>query len=245
VDIATAPLEGVTLTAKDLSDALSVCAVAERGTLMRAPRCYMDKIAIGGDYPEDLVDLDLPPAENLKRLAEAKGVPVSDITVCILDRPRHMRLIDEVREAGAAIRLITDGDIAGIIHVTDPDETGIDIYMGSGGAPEGVLAAAALACIGGQMQTRLVVRSREDAKAIAEAGIEDPQRKFTLSDMVRGDVIFAATGVTDGSMLRGVRVRRGYVSTHSVAMRAKTGTVRWSRARRRIDESGNLLNGVV
>jgi len=245
VDIATAPLEGVTLAAKDLSDALSVCAVAERGTLMRAPRCYMDKIAIGGDYPEDLVDLDLPPAENLKRLAEAKGVPVGDITVCILDRPRHMRLIDEVREAGAAIRLITDGDIAGIIHVTDPDETGIDIYMGSGGAPEGVLAAAALACIGGQMQTRLVVRSREDAKAIAEAGIEDPQRKFTLSDMVRGDVIFAATGVTDGSMLRGVRVRRGYVSTHSVAMRAKTGTVRWSRARRRIDDSGNLLNGVV
>ncbi len=245
VDIATAPLEGVTLTAKDLSDALCVAAVAERGTLMKAPRCYMDKIAIGGDYPEGLVDLDLSPTENLKRLAEAKGVAVRDITVCILDRPRHMRLIDEVRETGAAIRLISDGDITGVIHVTDPEETGIDIYMGSGGAPEGVLAAAALACIGGQMQTRMVVRSREDARAIAEAGMEDPRAKFTLADMVRGDVIFAATGVTDGSMLRGVRLRRGAISTHSVAMRARTGTVRWSRARRRTDGEGNLLNGVV
>ena len=164
-------------------------------------------------------------------------MPVNEITVCILDRPRHMRLIDEIREAGAAIRLITDGDIAGVIHVTDPEETGIDIYMGSGGAPEGVLAAAALACIGGQMQTRLVVRSREDAAAIERAGISDPRAKFVLEDMVRGDVIFAATGVTDGSLLRGVRVRPGYVSTHTVSMRAMSGTVRWSRARRRNGES--------
>ncbi len=245
VDIAAAPLEGATLAVKDLADALSVAAVAERGTLLKAPRCYMDKIAIGGDYPEDLVDLDLPPAENLRRLAEAKGVSVSEITVCILDRPRHMRLIDEVREAGAAIRLISDGDIAGIIHVTDPEETGIDIYMGSGGAPEGVLAAAALACIGGQMQARFVVRSRDDAKAIEAAGIDHPDAKLTLKDMVRGDVIFAATGITDGSLLRGVRVRPGYVSTHSVSMRAKTGTVRWSRARRRIDAEGKLYNTVL
>ena len=245
VDIAAAPLEGATLAVKDLADALSVAAVAERGTLLKAPRCYMDKIAIGGDYPEDLVDLDLPPAENLKRLAEAKGVPVSEITVCILDRPRHMRLIDEVRKTGAAIRLISDGDIAGIIHVTDPEETGIDIYMGSGGAPEGVLAAAALACIGGQMQARFVVRSREDARAIEAAGIDHPDAKLTLKDMVRGDVIFAATGITDGSLLRGVRVRPGYISTHSVSMRAKTRTVRWSRARRRIDDNGELCNTVL
>ena len=234
MDIAVAPLEGDTLTAKDMPGALSVAALAERDSLLSVPGCYMDKIAIGGDYPDGLVDLDLPPAENLNRLAEAKGVPVEEITVCILDRPRHARLIDEVREAGAAVRLITDGDIAGVIHVTDPEETGIDIYMGSGGAPEGVLAAAALSCIGGQMQTRLVVRSREDAAAIERAGIEDPARKFTLEDMVKGDVIFAATGVTDGSMLRGVRVRPGYVSTNTVSMRAKSGTVRWSRARRRI-----------
>ncbi len=245
VDIAAAPLEGATATVKDLSDALSVAAVAERGTLLKAPRCYMDKIAIGGDYPEGLVDLDLPPAENIRRVAEARGVPVSEITVCILDRPRHMRLIDAVREAGAAIRLIADGDIAGIIHTTDPEETGIDIYMGSGGAPEGVLAAAALACIGGQMQARFVIRSHEDARAIEAAGIGDPEAKLTLKDMVRGDVIFAATGITDGSLLRGVRIRPGYISTHSVSMRARTGTVRWSRARRRLDENGQLRNGVL
>ncbi len=244
-DIAVAPLEGITLTVKDMPDALSVAAVAQRDSLLKVPGCYMDKIAIGGDYPEDLVDLDRPPAENLARLAKAKGVPVSEITVCILDRPRHMRMIDEIREAGAAIRLITDGDIAGVIHVTDPGETGIDIYMGSGGAPEGVLAAAALSCIGGQMQTRLVVRSREDAAAISRAGIEDPRRKFMLADMVRGDVIFAATGVTSGSMLRGVRLRPGYVSTHTVSMRRKSGTVRFSHARRRLGKDGNLLNGVM
>lgn len=245
VDIAAAPLEGVTLTAKDLPGALSVCAVAERGALLKVPRCYMDKIAIGGDCPPGLVDLDLPPAENLARLAEARSVPVSSLTVCILDRPRHMRLIDEVREAGARIRLISDGDIAGVIHASDPAETGIDIYMGSGGAPEGVLAAAALACIGGQMQTRLVARSRDDARAIAEAGIDDPRRKFSLADMVRGDVIFAATGITGGSLLRGVRKTSTHVTTHSVAMRARTGTVRFSTARRRLDGEGNLLNGVV
>ncbi len=244
-DIAAAPLEGATLAVKDMADALSVAAVAQGGSLLSAPGCYMDKIAIGGDYPEDLVDLDRPPAENLSRLAEAKGVAVREITVCVLDRPRHARLIDEIRETGAAIRLISDGDIAGVIHVTDPEETGIDIYMGSGGAPEGVLAAAALSCMGGQMQTRFVVRSREDAAAIERAGIADPRARMTLGDMVRGEVVFAATGITGGSLLRGVRVRSGTIATHTVVMRSRTGTVRWIRTRRKLDEDGNLLNPVV
>ena len=243
-DIAVTAVEGLTPVAKDLPDALCVAALAERDALLKVPRVYMEKIAIGGDYPEDLVDLDRPVKENLERLAKARGVDVREITVCILDRPRHGALIAKVREAGAAIRLISDGDIMGIIHTTEPQETGIDIYMGSGGAPQGVLAAAALACIGGQMQARLVARSRDHEAAIRRAGITDMHRTYTLADMVRGDVIFAATGITSGSMLAGVKFIDGRVRTHSVSMRSRTGTVRYSRVFRRLDNKGGLLNNI-
>lgn len=225
VDLAVDPVEGSTLCAKALPNALSVLAVAERGSLLKVPSIYMDKIAIGPGYPEGLVDLDAAPADNLNALALAKNVPVSGITVCILDRPRHAKLIEEVRETGAALRLISDGDIAGVIHVTVPLETGIDIYMGIGGAPEGVLAAAALACIGGQMQGRFVAPNEQDrARA---AGIADLDRKYTMRDMVTGDLAFAATGITDGSLLEGVRFTKDAVFTHTLVMRASTRTVRW------------------
>jgi fructose-1,6-bisphosphatase II / sedoheptulose-1,7-bisphosphatase len=233
IDIALDPLEGTTLTAKQMPDALSVIAMAEGGSLLHAPDCYMDKIAIGGGYPDGLVDLDLPPGDNIRRLAEARGVATSAITTCILDRPRHGELIAAVREAGAAIRLITDGDIAGVIHTADPEETGIDLYIGIGGAPEGVLAAAALRCIGGQMQGRLVLRKPEERERAARMGIADPDAKLTIEDMAAGDVMFAATGVTDGSMLPGVRFGRDWITTHTVVMRSATGTVRWIKNRRR------------
>jgi fructose-1,6-bisphosphatase II / sedoheptulose-1,7-bisphosphatase len=233
IDIALDPLEGTTLTAKEMPDALSVIAMAEGGSLLHAPDCYMDKIAIGGGYPDGLVDLDLPPEENVRRLAEAKGVPRSAITACILDRPRHSALIAAVRAAGAAVRLITDGDIAGVIHTADPEATGIDLYIGIGGAPEGVLAAAALRCIGGQMQGRLVLRKSEERERAAAMGLADPDRKLTIEDMAAGDVMFAATGVTDGSMLPGVRFERDWITTHTVVMRSATGTVRWIKNRRR------------
>ncbi len=244
VDIACMSVEGLTLAAKDLRGAISLAALAERDSLIKVPRVYMDKIAIGPGYPENLVDLDLSPAENLRRLAEVKGVGVSDLTACILDRPRHGGLIGEVREAGARIRLISDGDVAGIIHTTDPSETGIDIYMGIGGAPQGVLAAAALACIGGQMQGRLMARSDDHARAIRRAGIDEPGRKLTIADMVRGDVIFAATGITGGALLRGVKRENGKVRTHTISMRSRTGTIRESHVFRRLDTSGDLLNGI-
>jgi fructose-1,6-bisphosphatase II / sedoheptulose-1,7-bisphosphatase len=233
IDIALDPLEGTTLTAKAMPDALSVIAMAEGGSLLHAPDCYMDKIAIGGGFPEGLVDLDLPPGENIRRLAEAKGVAASAITACILDRPRHGELIAAVREAGAAIRLITDGDIAGVIHTADPEETGIDIYIGIGGAPEGVLAASALCCIGGQMQGRLLLRKPEERERAMRMGIADPDRKLTINDMAAGDVMFSATGVTDGSMLPGVRFGREWIETHTVVMRSATGTVRWIKNRRK------------
>ena len=233
VDVALDPLEGNTLTAKARLNALSVLAVAEGGTLLQVPDCYMDKIAVGGDLPEGVVDLDNEPAENLKNLAEAKGVDVASLTVCILDRPRHGQLIAQVREAGAAINLIPDGDIAGIIHAANPDNTGIDIYMGSGGAQEGVLAAAALRCISGQMQGRLVIRNRQEADRAGQLGIEDPNQKFTLSDMVAGDVMFAATGVTDGSLLKGVRLGSRRITTETLVMRSETGTVRWIKNQRK------------
>jgi fructose-1,6-bisphosphatase II / sedoheptulose-1,7-bisphosphatase len=233
IDIALDPLEGTTLTAKQMPDALSVIAMAEGGSLLHAPDCYMDKIAIGGGFPDGLVDLDLPPQDNIQRLAEARGVATSDITACILDRPRHAELIAAVRQAGAAIRLITDGDIAGVIHTADPEETGIDLYIGIGGAPEGVLAAAALRCIGGQMQGRLVLRKPEERERAARMGIANPDQKLTIEDMAAGDVMFAATGVTDGSMLPGVRFGRDWVTTHTVVMRSATGTVRWIKNRRR------------
>lgn len=227
VDLAVDPVEGSTLCAKALPDALSVLAVAERGSLLRAPSIYMDKIAIGPGYPEGLVDLDAAPADNLNALALAKNVPISGITVCILDRPRHAKLIEQVRESGAALRLISDGDIAGVIHVTVPLETGIDIYMGMGGAPEGVLAAAALACIGGQMQARFVASNEQQRERARVAGIADLDRKYSVRDMVTGDLAFAATGITDGSLLEGVRFTKDSVFTHTLVMRASTRTVRW------------------
>ena len=227
VDLAVDPVEGSTLCAKALPNALSVLAMAERGSLLKVPTIYMDKVAIGPGFPEGLVDLDAAPADNLKALALAKGVPVSDITVCILDRPRHAKLIEEVRTAGAALRLIGDGDIAGVIHVTEPLETGIDIYMGIGGAPEGVLAAAALACIGGQMQGRLVASNEQHRARARAAGIVDLRRKYTMRDMIMGDLSFAATGITDGSLLEGVRFTKEAIFTHTLVMRASTRTVRW------------------
>ncbi len=230
VDIAVDPLEGTTLCAEAEPNALAVLAISERGGLLNAPDMYMDKIAIGPGYPEGLIDLDASPIENIQALAKAKGVPVSEITVCLLGRPRHTKLLEAVRASGASARLIRDGDIAGVIWTTDADETGIDMYLGSGGAPEGVLAAAALRCIGGQMQGRLKPDAgAEGAKQIARAeamGITDIRRKYTMHEMASGDVIFSASGVTDGSLLSGVHFRGDFAETESVVMRSKTGTVR-------------------
>jgi len=233
IDIALDPLEGTTLTAKAMHNALAVIAMAEAGSLLHAPDCYMEKIAIGGGYPPGTVDLDATAEENISRLAKAKGCTPSEITACVLDRPRHADIIAGVRKTGAAIRLITDGDVAGVIHTADPVETGIDIYMGIGGAPEGVLAASALRCIGGQMQGRLVLKKADERERARRMGIEDPDKKFSLEEMASGDVMFAATGVTDGSMLRGVRIDNGWVTTETVVMRSATGTVRWIKKRSR------------
>jgi fructose-1,6-bisphosphatase II / sedoheptulose-1,7-bisphosphatase len=230
VDIALDPLEGATIVAKNLPDAMAVVAIAEAGSLLNAPDVYMQKIAIGPGYAKGLVDLDASVADNLRALATAKGVPVNEVTACVLDRPRHARMVEEIRAAGAAIRLIGDGDVAGIIHATNPDETGIDIYLGIGGAPEGVLAAAALRCIGGQMQGRLVVGSNEQRERAARMGVADINKKFDMAEMARGDVLFAATGVTDGSLLAGVRFGRQSIVTHTVVMRSSSGTVRWIKA---------------
>lgn len=227
LDIAVDPIEGTTLCAKALPNAMSVLVVAEHGCLLKVPPIYMDKIAIGAGYPDGLVDLDASPAENLKTLAEAKGVGVSDLTVCVLDRPRHESLIENVRSAGAALRLIGDGDIAGVFHVAEPRATGIDMYLGLGGAAEGVIAAAALACSGGQMQGRLVALNAEHRVWAKLAGITDLNRKFSLSEMVSGDLCFAATGITDGSLVEGVRIVGDRVTTASVVMRASTRTRRW------------------
>jgi len=226
VDIAVDPLEGTTICAKAMPNALAVLAIAERGGLLNAPDMYMEKIAIGPGYPDGLIDLDAPPAENLARLAKAKGARISDVTACVLDRPRHAELIAAVRNAGAGVQLIPDGDIAGVIWTTDPAETGIDVYFGIGGAPEGVLAAAALRCIGGQMQGRLHPQKREEETRAAAMGITDIRRKFTMDEMASGDVIFSATGVTDGSLLDGVHFRGNFAETETVVMRSKTGTVR-------------------
>ncbi|MDF1778988.1 MAG: class II fructose-bisphosphatase [Rhizobiaceae bacterium] len=231
VDIALDPLEGTTICAKNLPNALAVIAVAEKSSLLYAPDVYMDKIAIGPGYPKGIISIDASPTENLSALAKAKGVPIAQITVCILDRPRHARMIEEVRASGAAIRLIGDGDVAGIIHTTDPDETGIDIYMGIGGAPEGVLAAAALRCIGGQMQGRLQLNTAEKIARAKTMGIMDPLRVYEMEDMASGDVVFAATGVTDGNMLSGVRFARDAIVTHTIVMRSSSRTVREIKAR--------------
>ena len=229
VDIALDPLEGTTLCAKAMANSLAVLAMAEGGTLLHAPDTYMDKIAIGGGYPEGTIDLDWTPEENVRSLAKAKGVEPAQICVCILDRPRHEKMIASVRATGARVTLITDGDIAGVIYTTDPT-TGIDMYMGIGGAPEGVLAAAALRCIGGQMQGRLVTDSEDQKARAAKMGVKDFNKKYTMEEMASGDVIFAATGVTDGNILEGIRYVRGGFTTHSVVMRSKTGTVRYVKA---------------
>ncbi len=229
VDIAVDPLEGTTICAKALPNALAVVAIAMEGTLLHAPDIYMDKIAVGPGFAPGIVDIDAPAADNLNTLAEAKGVPVAEITACILDRSRHAKLIEDVRAAGAAIRLIGDGDVAGVIHTTNPLETGIDIYMGIGGAPEGVLAAAALRCIGGQMQARLHPLNDQHRRRAADVGIEDIDRIYNMEEMASGDVVFSATGVTDGSMLTGVKFRPGSIETETVVMRAATRTVRWIR----------------
>jgi fructose-1,6-bisphosphatase II / sedoheptulose-1,7-bisphosphatase len=226
VDIAVDPLEGTTICAKAMPNALAVLAISERGGLLHAPDMYMNKIAVGPGYPDDIVDLDASPADNLTALAKAKGVPIHEIMACILDRPRHAELIRAVRETGAGVQLIPDGDIAGVIWTTDPLETGIDIYMGSGGAPEGVLAAAALRCIGGQIQGRLMPMKDEERIRAAKMGISDINKKFRLEDMASADVVFSATGVTDGSLLDGVRFRGDFAETETVVMRSKTGTVR-------------------
>ncbi|SRR5258705_4059069 len=241
VDIAVDPLEGTTICAKSMPNALAVLAIAERGGLLHAPDMYMNKIAVGPGFPDGVVDLDASTADNLDALAKAKGVPIAEITACILDRPRHAELIKAVRDAGAAVQLIPDGDIAGVIWTTDSEETGIDIYLGSGGAPEGVLAAAALRCIGGQMQGRLMPMKDEERQRAAKMGA-DVQRKYTMHDMASGDVIFSATGITDGSLLEGVHFRGDFAETETVVMRAKTGTVR--RIKTTFRDIGTKLAGL-
>lgn len=231
VDIALDPLEGTTICAKDMPNSLAVLAVAQEGSLLNAPDVYMEKIAIGPGYPDGVVHLDMEPKQAVSELAKAKGVPVDEITACILDRPRHAELIAKVREAGCAIRLIGDGDVAGVIHTSDPDDTGIDIYLGIGGAPEGVLAAAALRCVGGQMQGRLVLDTAEKRERARKMGINDPDKVYTMEEMASGDVYFSATGVTDGNLLQGVRFGKGWITTHTVVMRSSTGTVRHIKAR--------------
>ncbi|MCZ4270795.1 class II fructose-bisphosphatase [Maritalea porphyrae] len=231
VDIAVDPLEGTTLCAKNQHDSLAVLAMAERGGLLHAPDVYMDKIAVGPGFEPGIVQLDRSVTENVNAIAKARGVKPSEVTVCVLDRPRHAKIIDELREIGASIKLINDGDIAGVIHTTDREETGIDMYVGTGGAPEGVLAAAALRCVGGQMQARLVLDTAEKRERAARLGIEDPERVYEVNDLASGDVLFAATGVTDGSLLDGVKIRPNYFETSTLVMRSWSKTVRWIKAR--------------
>jgi fructose-1,6-bisphosphatase II / sedoheptulose-1,7-bisphosphatase len=239
VDIAVDPLEGTTLCAKNMPGAIATLAMADEGTLLHAPDCYMEKIAIGPGYPKGTIDLDAPADQNIINLAKAKGVKPSEITALLLDRPRHAKIIEAVRQTGAAVSLISDGDVAGVIHCAEP-KTGIDIYLGIGGAPEGVLAAAALRCIGGQMQTRLVIDSEALRERTLKMGIKDPRKKYEIEDMVRGDCLFAATGVTDGAMLRGVKFRNEIIETETVVMRSVTGTVRWIVAEHRQLEKFHL-----
>ena len=229
IDIALDPLEGTTITAKGLTNSLAVVAMAEHGGFLNAPDVYMDKIAVGGGLPDGVVDLDQTPKENLKSLANAKKVDVEDLVVCILDRPRHEELIAKVREAQARIMLISDGDISGVM-ATSEQSSGVDLYLGSGGSPEGVLAASALRCIGGQMQGRLLFRNDDERDRARKWGIEDLDRKYEMEDLAHGDVMFAATGVTNGTMLKGVRRFSGGAMTHSMVMRSRSGTVRYIEA---------------
>ena len=225
VDIALDPLEGTTLTAKDMPNALAVIAMGPRGTMLHAPDTYMEKLAIGPGLPEGVVSMDMSPSERVAAIAKAKGCSTEDITVCVLERPRHEDMIADIRTTGAAVRMITDGDVAAVIHCAEPD-TGIDMYMGAGGAPEGVLAAAALKCMGGQILGRLRFRNDAEKERARDAGIEDLDRVYSRDEMVQGDVIFAATGVTDGSMLPGIRREPGWLTAETILMRSKTGSVR-------------------
>jgi fructose-1,6-bisphosphatase II / sedoheptulose-1,7-bisphosphatase len=233
IDIALDPLEGTTLTAKAMANALAVMAWAPAGTLLNAPDTYMDKIACGPGYPAGVIDLDKSPSANVRALAKAKGVEPSEITVCVLDRPRHAEIIADLRAVGARVYLITDGDVAGVMNTADP-ETGVDLYVGSGGAPEGVLACAALKCVGGQFQGRLVFRNADERARAARVGITDFDKKYDLHEMVRADAIFAATGVTSGALLDGVRMADGFVHTHTLVMNSSTHTVREVRMKRRL-----------
>ncbi len=233
VDIALDPLEGTTLTAKDMPNALAVIAMGPRGSMLHAPDVYMDKLAIGPGYRNGLVNLDMTPTERVHALARAKGTSPSGVMVCVLERPRHEELIAEIRATGARIRLIPDGDVAGVIHCAEPEKTGIDMYMGSGGAPEGVLSAAALKCMGGQMLGRLLFRNDDERKRAQKAGITDLEKVYTRDDMVTEDVIFAATGVTDGSIVRGTRRDGDWIESETILMRSKTGSVRRLNYRQR------------
>ena len=241
VDIAVDPLEGTTLCAKNMPGAIATMAMADGGTLLHAPDVYMEKIAIGPGYDKNVIDLDAPADENIRRLARAKGVPPSAITALVLERPRHSDIIAAIRSTGAAVRLITDGDVAGVIHTADSENTGVDIYMGTGGAPEGVLAAAALRCIGGQMQCRLILDTEEKRERAKKMGVNDPKMIYGIEDMVKGDCLFAATGVTDGSLLSGVKFRKdGLIETETVVMRSVTGTVRIIKGEHRQIEKFHL-----
>ena len=231
IDIALDPLEGTTLTAKAMANALAVMAWAPKGTLLNAPDTYMDKIACGPGYPAGVIDLDKTPAENVQALANAKGVDPSEVTVCVLDRPRHADIIASLRSVGARIYLITDGDVAGVINTADP-ETGVDLYVGQGGAPEGVLACAGLKCVGGQFQGRLVFRNADEKARAERVGITDFDKKYDLHEIVRADAIFSATGVTKGALLDGVTVKDGFVETHTLVMDSATRTVRQVRMKR-------------
>jgi len=226
VDIAVDPLEGTTLCAKDMPGSIAVMAMAQAGTLLYAPDVYMNKIAIGPGYPKGIVDLDASPEDNVAALAKAKGVKPNEITTLVMDRPRHEDLIARLRKIGCSIRLITDGDVVGVIQCTEPEKTGIDLYLGIGGAPEGVLAAGALRCVGGQMQGRLILDTPEKVARAATMGVKDPKKKYDLSELASGDVVVAATGVTDGSLLSGVKFRGDIIETETIIYRSVTGTVR-------------------
>ena len=234
IDIALDPLEGTTICATAGPNSLAVLAIAEEGGLLNAPDVYMDKIAVGPGYPEGIIDLDKTPTEKIMAVAAAKGVPARDLIVCVLDRPRHEKLIAELRQVGCGIMLIGDGDVAGVIATSDP-ETTIDVYMGSGGAPEGVLACAALRCVGGQFKGRLLFRNDDERGRAAKWGITDLDKQYDLSELAKGDCIFAATGVTDGSLLAGVKRKKGKMTTESVVMRVSSGTVRWVKGEHRTD----------
>lgn len=226
VDIAVDPLEGTTLCAKDMPGSIAVMAMAQAGTLLYAPDVYMEKIAIGPGYPKGIVDLDFTPEQNIQAMAKAKGVPVNEVTALVMDRPRHADLIAALRKIGCGIRLITDGDVVGVIQCTEPEKTGVDIYLGIGGAPEGVLAAGALRCVGGQMQGRLILDTPEKVARAAKMGVKDPKKKYDLSELASGDTVVAATGVTDGALLKGVKFKGDIIETETIIYRSLTGTVR-------------------